>query len=285
VQAIILRSEGEATKEVSMVMEKKELILDVQSVPYDIDRQTASFFEEPVDADAALPILRVWGRRTLKCQLLFGLGLCRVHNFLRRDDRRSRGARWSLFLFQLGVSRATVSRRVALVRELLFFFGVAALETYSFPEDELVLSAWRRLNAESFNMKLFVNHRRQALLSDYCPPPIFRPKYFKSKKKGISVNNTGVDDFILALQRQVRQGKIPFRPREYEQQHDLLSMLAQQYDERARRLRLLLSEVERLHEGKAKSGRVRLEGVMWGNAVTDPGANGDGMESLQTPSA
>ncbi len=88
-----------------MVMERKsELILDRD---VSIDR----FFEEPVDADAALPILRVWGRRTLKWQLLFGLGLCRVHNFLRRDDPRSCGARWSKFLFQLGVSKATTQRR------------------------------------------------------------------------------------------------------------------------------------------------------------------------------
>ena len=239
------------------------------------------FFEEPVDADAALSILRVWGKQTLKWQLLFGLGLCRVHNFLRRDDPRSCGARWSKFLFQLGVSKATVSRRVALVRELLSFFGVAALETYSFPDDELVLFAWTRLNAESFILKHFVKHRRRALLSDYCPPPRFRLKYLKPKKKGLSVNVTGIDDYILALQRQVRQGKVPFRPREYDEQYNWLSMLAQQYDERGRYLRLLLSEVERLHEGKAKSGKVRLQAVMWSNleAVTDPGANeypGDG---------
>jgi len=258
-----------------MVMEKKSELISDRDVS--IDR----FFEEPVDADAALSILRVWGKQTLKWQLLFGLGLCRVHNFLRRDDPRSCGARWSKFLFQLGVSKATVSRRVALVRELLSFFGVAALETYSFPDDELVLFAWTRLNAESFILKHFVKHRRRALLSDYCPPPRFRLKYLKPKKKGLSVNVTGIDDYILALQRQVRQGKVPFRPREYDEQYNWLSMLAQQYDERGRYLRLLLSEVERLHEGKAKSGKVRLQAVMWSNleAVTDPGANeypGDG---------
>jgi hypothetical protein len=271
------------------VLRKQELAMPCE---VGIDR----FFEEPVDADAALPILKVWGRQTLKWQILFGLGLCRVHNFLRRDDPTSWGAKWNVFLFQLGVSKATVSRRVALVRELLSFFEIATLETYSFPDDEMVLMAWRKLNDESFEMKHFEDYRRQALLSDYCPSPTPRlpglepiaiakqwhprvgdvivgvyqgPKYLKPKKKDISVDVTGIDDFILALQRQIRLGKVPFRPREYEEQCNLLSMLAKQYDERSRYLRLLLSEIERLHEGKAKSGKVRLQAVMWSNLNPD----------------